>query len=124
MLISMNNINELHEALKKAWCRYTCAPRLRKKWNENNKACGQCSITAFIVQDYFGGEVYGVKLEDDSFHCFNYINGEVIDLTKDQFDNKLIYDLSYPQDRKVHFKKKEKFSRYKYLIKALKDMGI
>lgn len=46
---------ELYDILSEIWCEYTCAPRLRSKWNPENKTLGQCSITAFLAQDLFGG---------------------------------------------------------------------
>ena len=42
---------DLYKALSYIWCEYTCAPRLRRKWSPENKTGGQCSITAFLVQD-------------------------------------------------------------------------
>ena len=42
------------------WRIETCAPRLRVDWSDDNITLGQCSITAFLVQDIFGGEVYGI----------------------------------------------------------------
>ena len=27
---------QLYDALTEIWCEYTCAPRLREKWNRNN----------------------------------------------------------------------------------------
>ena len=48
---------ELYDALKNIWCEYTCAPRLREDWSKENITLGQCSITAFLVQDIFGGKV-------------------------------------------------------------------
>lgn len=118
---NIDNPNVLYKLLSKnIWRKDTCAPRMRSDWNLHNKTCGQCSITAFLVQDIFGGEVYGVPLDDNNFHCFNVINKIVFDLTSEQFYNKkLKYTLNYPQDRKVHFKKKEKYQRYKLLKSRL-----
>ena len=50
------------------WCVETCAPRLRGKWSEENRTCGQCSITAFLAQDIFGGEVRGIPLPGGNYH--------------------------------------------------------
>ena len=33
----IHNPRELYDALINVWCRYTCAPRMRSKWSENNK---------------------------------------------------------------------------------------
>ena len=59
-----------YDLLSGIWCEETCAPRMRKNWTPENKTLGQCSITAFLMQDIYGGKVYGVPLGDGSFHCF------------------------------------------------------
>lgn len=111
---------DLYDALSHVWCRYTCAPRLRDNWSEENKTLGQCSITAFLVQDIFGGKVYGIKLSDGNFHLFNNVNGCVFDLTSEQFDEPLDYSVYSEQSRGEHFSKEEKRLRYDYLCKELK----
>ena len=50
---------DLYDALSNIWCADTCAPRMRSSWTPENKTMGQCSITAFLAQDIFGGKVYG-----------------------------------------------------------------
>ena len=111
----------LYDILSSLWSSYTCAPRMRKDWNENNKTLGQCSITAFLVQDIFGGEVYGVPLGDGNYHCFNKVGDVVFDLTSEQFgDTKLDYQNVVLQSREVHFSKEEKYQRYLYLKEQLK----
>lgn len=100
----------------------TCSPRLREKWNKNNVTLGQCAITSFLVQDIFGGEVYGICLTDGGVHCFNVINDIVFDLTSEQFNKEeLDYSNCKIQSRDVHFKKKEKYKRYLLLRKRLLD---
>ena len=107
----------LYDLLKDIWCSYSCAPRMRIRWSKENMTLGQCSITSFLVQDIFGGEVYGVPLGDGSYHCFNVVNGHMFDLTSEQFgDEKLIYNLNYPQSREEHFQSDEKYKRYLYLV--------
>jgi hypothetical protein len=93
---------------------------MRGEWSEDNKTLGQCSITAFLVQDIFGGEVYGVPLGDGAFHCFNKVGDKVFDLTSEQFLPKVLdYPLDCPQSREVHFSKEEKRLRYEALKAAL-----
>ena len=58
----IDNPVTLYERLKHIWCEYTCAPRLREEWSEENITLGQCSITAFLVQDIFGGMVMYLTL--------------------------------------------------------------
>ncbi len=47
----ITNPRELYDALSKIWCAETCAPRMRDNWSEDNYTLGQCSITAFLVQE-------------------------------------------------------------------------
>ena len=107
---------EYYDILMKIWCADTCAPRMRDEWSEDNPTMGQCSITAFLVQDFFGGIVRGVLRPAGNYHCFNEVDGCVFDLTSEQFgDEKLDYDNCPEQDREVHFAKLEKKERYEYL---------
>lgn len=122
--LKVKNQFDLYELLSEIWCEYTCAPRLRAKWNKSNKTVGQCSITAFLVQDIFGGEVYGVLLNDGAFHCYNIVGGVKFDLTSEQFSYALEYKDVYPQSREKHFSSKEKYERYNYLkAELLKVLG-
>ncbi len=112
----------LYDALSDGlWRKETCAPRLQDRWSVDNPTLGQCSITAFIVQDLFGGEVYGIPREGGNYHCYNVIGSARFDLTSEQFGEEakeLVYDDKYPQSREVHFAKAEKKERY-LVLKAL-----
>lgn len=100
------------------WCVEICAPRLRGKWSEENRSCGQCSITAFLAQDIFGGEVRGILLPDGNYHCYNVVDGCAFDLTSEQFAGEVLCYRDNPQQqRAVHFAKEEKRLRYE-LLKA------
>ena len=111
---------DIYDLLSNIWCEYTCAPRMRKDWSEANRTLGQCSITAFLAQDLFGGMVYGVPLEDGNYHCFNVVGDCVFDLTSEQFgDTVLNYENCPEQFREVHFTKEEKRQRYEYLKQRL-----
>ena len=107
---------QLYDILTGIWCEYTCAPRLREKWSKDNVTLGQCSITAFLAQDIFGGKVYGVLRSGGNYHCYNVVGDVVFDLTSEQFgDEKLDYTNNPEQLREVHFAKAEKHERYEYL---------
>ena len=112
---------ELYDILSDIWCEYTCAPRLREKWSMENKTLGQCSVTAFLVQDIFGGKVYGILRPGGNYHCYNAAGGAVFDLTSEQFGNeKLTYPCENEQSREKHFASEEKYERYLYLSRELK----
>ena len=95
---------------------------MQKDWSEENRTLGQCSITAFLAQDIFGGLVYGVPLDEGGYHCFNVIGDIWFDLTSEQFGGKkLEYNLKWEQTRHNHFMKEEKKARYETLKAALAD---
>ena len=116
---------DYYDLLTKVWCAETCAPRMRGNWTENNRTLGQCSITAFLLQDIYGGKVYGVPLGDGNYHCFNDVDGCVFDLTSEQFGNTVLdYTHCPEQERSVHFAKAEKRARYELLKEKLSEAMI
>lgn len=118
---------DLYDALSSVWCADTCAPRMRGEWSEGNKTLGQCSITAFLAQDIFGGEVYAMPTDNGGVHCYNVVDGYTFDLTSEQFGEKaktLCYEGNELQDRESagHFGKEEKRQRYEYLKEQLMQL--
>lgn len=115
---------DLYDALWEIWCANTCAPRMRADWSPDNRTLGQCSVTAFLAQDIFGGEVRGMTTESGGIHCYNVVNGIIFDLTSEQFGEKaknMVYGEDPIQEREsaYHFGKEEKRQRYEYLKNAL-----
>lgn len=110
---------DYYDLLSTIWSKETCAPRMQNEWSKDNKTLGQCSITAFLMQDIYGGVVLGIPLGDGNFHCFNKIGDVVFDLTSEQFKEKLDYNNAFLQDRSIHFQKEEKRKRYEYLKSEL-----
>lgn len=115
---------DLYDALSFVWCADTCAPRMRADWTEGNRTLGQCSITAFLAQDIFGGLVYAMPTDNGGVHCYNQVDGHIFDLTSEQFGEKantLCYEGNRIQERESpeHFGKEEKRQRYEYLKKQL-----
>ena len=119
---------DLYDKLKKIWCADTCAPRMRENWTPDNYTMGQCSITAFLAQDIFGGQVYAMPTDNGGVHCYNVVDGVIFDLTSEQFGERaksLVYDCSMLQDREssMHFGKAEKRQRYEYLKSRLQPVS-
>lgn len=111
---------DLYDILLQLWSAESCAPRLREQWSTQNPTLGQCSITAFLVQDLFGGRVYGILRPGGNYHCYNVIGDHKFDLTSEQFgDEVLCYENNPEQLREVHFAKEEKRLRYEALKEAL-----
>lgn len=121
----IKNIHDLYDALVKSWSRETCTQRLRHKWTKEDYTCGQCAITAFVVQDIFGGDIYEIPLESGGVHCFNLIDGKAVDLASEQFGDKA-KDLDYTnnialQDREFRMLEPGKKDRYELLKSNLKN---
>lgn len=113
---------DYYDLLSGIWCADTCAPRMRSRWSSDNKTLGQCSITAFLMQDLFGGRVYGILREGGNYHCFNVVDGCLFDLTSEQFGGEVLdYTDCSEQLREVHFAKEEKRLRYEYLKERLAE---
>lgn len=118
----VENPRKLYDLLSEIWCGDTCAPRMRNNWSKENRTLGQCSITAFLVQDIFGGEVYGILRNGGNYHCYNVIGNCKFDLTSEQFGDEILnYENNPLQSREVHFSKEEKRLRYEYLKAKLDE---
>ena len=115
---------DLYDLLSGLWCAKTCAPRLRAQWSPEDRTLGQCSITAFLAQDIFGGRVFGILRPGGNFHCYNVVSGRAFDLTSEQFsDCTLDYTENPEQFRELHFAANEKRLRYE-LLKARLDTAL
>ena len=115
---------DLYDLLSGLWCAKTCAPRLRAQWSPEDRTLGQCSITAFLAQDIFGGRVFGILRPGGNFHCYNVVSGRAFDLTSEQFsDCTLDYTENPEQFHEVHFAADEKRLRYE-LLKARLDAAL
>ncbi len=80
------SISALRHALVRAW-----SPASSSKYLAENPARGQCSVTALVLQDIFGGEILKTRT-DAGIHFYNRINGERCDLTLSQFDQPIRFD--------------------------------
>ena len=82
----------LIDAIQDAWSYETSN---NTAWRSENPSLGQCAVTVCVVQDYLGGEIYNNvatfpdgKIES---HYFNIVEGEIVDLTKQQFPEETIF---------------------------------
>ncbi len=110
----MKSIEELESILDKVYRKETAHPDWQEKWNKNNPTYGQCVPTALLVQYYFGGDIYKHNKEN---HYFNVIDGQVMDLTKEQFVCKLDYSNSHQkQPDLTKSQTQERFDLLKNLV--------
>ena len=111
---------DYYDLLSRIWCAETCAPRMRPDWTPENRTLGQCSITSFLMQERFGGRVFGIPNGDGTFHCFNVVGDCVFDLTSEQFgDKNLDYADCVEQFGEIHLAREEKRARYAFLREQL-----
>ena len=60
-------------------------------WREDDPARGQCSVTALVAQDLFGGEILKTRV-GAAWHFYNRIEGVRHDFTASQFAAPVAYD--------------------------------
>lgn len=69
--------------LERCWCAETSFwPR---EWTSARPSVGQCAVTALVVHDRFGGEIYRT-INQGLMHYWNRVDGVEVDLTRDQFE--------------------------------------
>lgn len=95
------SIEDIKSAIIECYSRDLCYPKVLDKWNENNKCFGMCAITSLIINDYFGGDICKIYVNNIS-HYFNLIDGNIIDLTSSQFGFPIDYaDLEIVDREKI-----------------------
>lgn len=113
-------INELKEKIYKCYSKDLCYKKVRAAWNNSNKYLGMCTITALIVNDYFGGSIGKIRVDGIS-HYFNIINNKIIDLTKDQFKHDINYD-NYEIVERQNIMPQDTINRYNKLKNKLENL--
>lgn len=109
---------ELFAVLEKCWSKETAYPSCQAEWVPNDPSYGQCAITATLVHDMFGGTIHKIRVNGGGTHYFNKINGQYVDLTREQFD---LYDLpvNYEPNQEISRdycgKNKNTYERYRLL---------
>jgi hypothetical protein len=81
--MSEEEFKTIEAALRKAWCKETSFPHTRDKWSDDNKALGQCAVTALVIHDLFGGDFANDKEHN---HIWNILpDGTEQDFSREQF---------------------------------------
>jgi hypothetical protein len=80
---------DLYRAIAHVWAGDTSSPT--DAWSPANPAQNHCSVTALVVQDYFGGEILATRTPGGT-HFYNRIDGKKWDLTMSQFAEPVPYD--------------------------------
>lgn len=111
-----------YNKLKNAWCKESCSPSLRENWPNGNLAKGQCFVTAMAVNEVFGGDVFELRITEKEIHYYNVIDGEIVDLSSEQFDEHITVDFyraGTPTDIVLRMSDPVKKERYAVLISRI-----
>jgi hypothetical protein len=91
----------LQSVIEGAWDAETSASK--ETWSPQNRALGQCAVTACVVNDYLGGEIVNsvATLPDGTpdSHYYNVIDGEEVDITKSQFPDGTTFTPGAPKTK-------------------------
>lgn len=79
------DVNRLHEALVNSWSKHTSS-----LWTLENPARGQCSVTACVVQQLYGGDILKTPAPD-GWHFYNHLSEVRCDFTASQFATPIEY---------------------------------
>ena len=113
-------INEVCEIVSMSFSKDTCYPTLKDKWCEENKALGQCAITALVLNDFLGGKIMRCESEYGS-HYYNLINDKIVDLTVSQFKTLPNYKTGIERTREYLLSNEDTKNRYKLLLERVKE---
>lgn len=121
----LNNLKEMFEALLNTWDDETVSPGCLPVYNhDNDPSKGECTITAMLVQDIFGGTIRRIHVGMGT-HSLNEINGNFYDLASDQFavmNIPLNYEENEIADRERLNSDDNVYKRYLLLKDKLKDV--
>lgn len=83
----IQTLQDLYEIIRDCWCKETAYPTCQEDWAdvEEDPSYGQCAVTAMVVQDLFGGEIYRMQFETGATHYYNKIDGCFIDMGAEHY---------------------------------------
>lgn len=84
------NIEKVKDILLECYSKDLCYPKIQYGWNDDNKCFGMCAITSLVINDYFGGDICKIYVDEVS-HYYNLIAGDIVDLTSSQFNCNVDY---------------------------------
>lgn len=108
------------DAIRRAWGGDTSAD---EHWTPLRPELGQCAVTALIVQSLFGGELLRTMANGVS-HYYNSIGGEIVDLTRAQFDEPLTLEEPVVRERDYVLSFPATLDRYNRLLNRLVDQQL
>ena len=89
-------------------------------WGIDNQSYGQCAISAIAIQEIMGGEIAKINIGETKTHYFNIINGNVYDITKDQFQFPVQYSPNQIVSKEHLLSNQKTAKRYKLFYENLR----
>jgi len=71
----------LIKAIRESWSQDTAGSRYAATWSTTNPALGQCTVSALLIQDFFGGELVRMTVIDEGVehhHTMNRLPGGIL----------------------------------------------
>ncbi len=106
----------LRNIIEPSWTRETS---IDKNWTWNNRARGQCAVTALVVQDYVGGDLLRAEVNGTSHYWNRAPSGLEIDLTRKQFPKNTVFPSGEIRSREYVLSYPDTFIRYLRLQKNI-----
>lgn len=104
-------LNQFIVLINNIWCQKTSDYH---NCDESNPSSGQCAVTSLLFHDYFGGEIYIIKVGGIS-HFFNVLDDEIYDITHSQFSTAISYDNKQLINREEILSNQDTLYRYSIL---------
>lgn len=89
------DFKDIERAARNAWGADTSADGA---WRPETPELGQCAVTALLVQDAYGG-VLKRALVNGVSHYWNEVDGQIVDLTRAQFEKPLFIEDELERER-------------------------
>ena len=113
---SAPTLEQIERALRDSWGSDTCDAHDVDHWTPEHPSTGQCAATAYVVNDYLGGQLLGAEVRNpdgslQGHHYWNLIDGVEVDLTLEQFVNGEVVEQPDVMDR-IHPRPEPGAERY------------
>lgn len=119
----MHTLIRLREALEHSWSQDTTY--CEGAYSRRNPSCGQCLVTALVLQHYFGGDIIGASFTEPSGHTGSHywlkLNGVDVDLTWQQFPIGTKLSNFRKSSRALNLKHKNVNLRYNILLPRVEE---
>lgn len=113
------NYQKFRKALAKSWAHDTAYYKDAPNWTPTNPSLGQCAITALLFNEFFGGTIHSGVSDSGIMHFWNKKYGLKIDLTKQQFPQKIKFSNINRWNREELLQTGDVAARYEQLKKKV-----